>query len=48
MNRPLRTRMLGGVGTEGEKPSVTRFGSQFGQHLDYFNVFKILQNPDTR
>ena len=26
MNRPLRIRMRGGVGAEGEKPLATRFG----------------------
>lgn len=25
MNRPVRIRMLGGVGAEGENPSATRF-----------------------
>lgn len=26
VNRPVRTRMSGGVGTGGEKPPVTRLG----------------------
>ena len=26
VNRPVRTRMLGGVGAGGEKPPATRFG----------------------
>ena len=26
MNRPMRTRLWGGVGTGGEKPPVTRLG----------------------
>lgn len=27
MNRPVRTRMQGGVGRAGEKPALTRLGS---------------------
>lgn len=32
LNRPLRTRMVGGVGAGGEKPTATRLGSTVPPH----------------
>ena len=33
VNRPVRTRMPGGVGAGGENPPATRLGGQSGYHL---------------
>ena len=35
LNRPLRTRTVGGVGAGGEKPLATRLGIGFPQYGDY-------------
>ena len=50
MNRPVRTRMRGGVGRAGEKPALTRY-ARHGHELMgfkfpvseplYFNIIKV-------
>ena len=37
-NRPVRTRMPGGVGAGGEKPPATRFGPNFSPSYSYSTV----------
>ena len=51
MNRPVRTRMRGGVGRAGEKPALTRLYARHGHELMgckspvseplYFNIIKV-------